>query len=60
MANVKRLALKVCNAPSPELAMTNCVFLHAEDAAALTLQVQAVALPLQTYVLIRDFVYVFQ
>lgn len=60
MSTLKKLTLKVCNSPSPEQAMTNCVFMNPEDASALTLAVQSVALPLQTYVLIRDFVYVFQ
>jgi hypothetical protein len=42
----KKLTLKVCNAPSAEQAMTNCVFVHPEDAVALTLTVQSTALPL--------------
>lgn len=45
---------------SPSMAITNCVYLNPEDAKALTMDVQSVALPLQTYVMLKNFVYVFQ
>jgi len=54
------LNLTVVNCPSPALALTNCVFLNPADCAKLTLTVQAVALPLQTYVVVQDRVFVFR
>jgi len=54
------LNLTVVNCPSPSLALTNCVFLNPADCEKLTLTVQAVALPLQTYVTIQDRVFVFR
>lgn len=57
---VKSLKLRVQMLKSPAMAITNYVYLNPEDAKALTVDVQSVALPLQTYVKIKDFVYVFQ
>ena len=54
------LKLSVVNCPSPSLALTNSVFLNPADCARLTLTVQAVALPLQTYAVVQDRVFVFR
>jgi len=54
------LKLAVANCPSPALALTNCVFLNPADCEKLTLTVQAVALPLQTYAVVQDRVFVFK
>ena len=57
---VKTLKLRVQMLKSSSMAITNLVYLNPEDARALTVEVQSVALPLQTYVQVKDFVYAFQ
>jgi len=59
MSNSGGVQLKVKSCPNPAMAVTNCVYLNPADCPKLTLTVQAVALPLQTYLVLMNRVFVF-
>ena len=59
MSSSTVLTLKVKTCPNAALAVTNCVYLNPADCPKLTLEVQSVALPLKTYLILKNRVFVF-
>jgi vesicle-fusing ATPase len=53
------LTLRATKAPNPQLALTNCVFVHPDDAALLTPKITNMA-PANNYVKIKGWVFSFQ